>query len=331
MPEAHEAGAASRALIQVRQLAKAYPVRGGFFRRPTAWVRAVDDVSFEIAEGETLGLVGESGCGKTTVGYALLRLIEPTAGSVIFDGRDIFQLRPGEMKALRREMQIIFEDPYSVLDPRMTVGESIAQGLRIHKLGTPAEQRDKMMQILGRVGLDKHHAERQPGELSGGQRQRVGIARVLALQPRFIVADEPVSALDASIQSHILNLLDDLQDEFELTYLFIAHNLRVVEHIADRVAVMYLGKIVELAARAALFSSPLHPYTQALLSSIPSLRRAERKKRIQLRGEIPSPVNLPSGCRFHPRCPIAVERCAIEEPVFEETSPGHRVACWLAT
>jgi len=315
-------------LIEVEHLTKFFPVRRGVLQRVHAWVQAVDDVSFHIFQGETLGLVGESGCGKTTVGRTMLRLLEPTSGRVTFDGVEIFRLKGGDLKAMRRNMQIIFQDPYSSLDPRMPVGESVAEGLRIHHVGTPAERRRKVQDMLRKVGLEEYHARRYPHEFSGGQRQRIGIARALALQPRFIVADEPVSALDVSIQSQVLNILKDLQTEFNLTYLFIAHNMSVVEHISDRVAVMYLGKVVELASRQALFSDPLHPYTQALMSAIPIPDPHVRRQRILLPGDVPSPLNPPRGCRFHPRCPVAMEHCAVEEPRFQEVSPDHFVACW---
>jgi len=315
-------------LIEVEHLTKFFPVRRGVLQRVHAWVQAVDDVSFHIFQGETLGLVGESGCGKTTVGRTMLRLVEPTSGRVTFDGVEVFRLKGGEMKSMRRNMQIIFQDPYSSLDPRMPVGESVAEGLRIHRIGTPVERRRLVQDMLRKVGLEEYHARRYPHEFSGGQRQRIGIARALALQPQFIVADEPVSALDVSIQSQVLNILKDLQAEFHLTYLFIAHNMSVVEHISDRVAVMYLGKVVELASRQALFSDPLHPYTQALMSAIPIPDPHVRRQRILLPGDVPSPLNPPHGCRFQPRCPVAMEHCAVEEPRFQEVSPGHSVACW---
>ena len=318
-------------LLQVNNLVKHFPVRGGLLQRVMAWVQAVDDVSFTVREGETLGLVGESGCGKTTVGRTILRLIEPTAGEVDFNGVDIIKLRGSELKSMRRNMQIIFQDPYSSLDPRIPVGESIAEGLKIHNVGNAKERFDLVLETLKKVGMEDYHARRFPHEFSGGQRQRIGIARALALRPKFIVADEPVSALDVSIQSQVLNILKDLQHEFDLTYLFIAHNLSVVEHISDRVAVMYLGKIVELADRDELYRNPLHPYTQALMSAIPIPNPTLKRERIILQGDVPSPVNPPKGCRFHPRCPVAMESCSQSEPPLIEVSPDHWAACWRIT
>jgi peptide/nickel transport system ATP-binding protein/oligopeptide transport system ATP-binding protein len=315
-------------LIQVQNLVKYFPIRGGFLQRVVANVKAVDDVSFTIKEGETLGLVGESGCGKTTVGRTMLRLINPTAGSMFFQGQDIFKLRGRALKAMRRDLQIIFQDPYASLDPRIPIGESVIEGLKIHNIGNAKERFEIGVETLKKVGLEDYHARRYPHEFSGGQRQRIGIARALALRPKFIVADEPVSALDVSIQSQVLNILKDLQKEFNLTYLFIAHNLSVVEHISDRVAVMYLGKMVELAAREELFTTPLHPYTQALLSAIPIPDPTLKRERILLTGDVPSPVNPPAGCPFHPRCPVAMEQCSHDVPVFHEVKPNHLAACW---
>jgi oligopeptide/dipeptide ABC transporter ATP-binding protein len=314
-------------MVIVKDLVKFFPVRGGVLKRIIDWVQAVDGVSFTIREGETLGLVGESGCGKSTVGRTLLHLLEPTSGSVEFDGSNVFDLTKPELKSLRRNMQIIFQDPYASLNPRKPVSDSIMDGLNIHKIGSPQERSEMVMNILNKVGLEDYHAHRYPHEFSGGQRQRIGIARAIVLRPKFIVCDEPVSALDVSIQSQVLNLLQDLQEEFKLTYLFIAHNLSVVEHISDRVAVMYLGKIVELAPRDKLFSNPLHPYTKALMSAIPIPKPNLERERIILQGEVPSPLNPPPGCHFHPRCPIAVDRCSIEEPKFIEVHKEHWVAC----
>jgi oligopeptide/dipeptide ABC transporter ATP-binding protein len=316
------------ALIQVRHLKKFFPVRGGVLQRVVAQVQALDDVSFDIHEGETLGLVGESGCGKTTVGRTMLRLTEPTGGQVFYEGQNIFNLKGAQLKAMRRNMQIIFQDPYASLDPRVPIGDSIMEGLRIHHIGKAKERYQVVIDTLRKVGLEEYHARRFPHEFSGGQRQRIGIARALALRPKFIVCDEPVSALDVSIQSQVLNILKDLQSEFRLTYLFIAHNLSVVEHISNRVAVMYLGKMVELTGREELFRNPLHPYTQALMSAIPMPDPKIKRERIILKGDVPSPLNPPSGCRFHPRCPVAMEQCAQQEPEFKEASPQHWVACW---
>jgi len=317
-------------LIQIKNLVTYFPVRSGLLQRTVAWVQAVDDVSFTIRAGETLGLVGESGCGKTTVGRSILRLVEPTSGSVLFDGNDVLALRRKELKNIRRDMQIIFQDPYASLDPRVPIGESVMEGLNIHKIGSRRERRDLMIETLRKVGLEDYHARRYPHEFSGGQRQRIGIARALALRPRFIICDEPVSALDVSIQSQVLNILKDLQADFNLTYLFIAHNLSVVEHISERVAVMYLGKIVEVTSRETLFNMPLHPYTQALMSAIPIADPTLKRQRTILKGDVPSPLHPPSGCRFHPRCPVAKDNCSVDEPVLREIRPGHQVACHYA-
>ena len=317
-------------LMVVKNLKKYYPVHSGVLQRVTAHVQAVDDVSFAIKEGETFGLVGESGCGKTTIGRTVLRLTEPTAGSVEFAGVDVLKLKGDELKQVRRQMQIIFQDPYASLDPRVQIVDSVMEGLEIHEVGDKKDRYQMAVDNLKKIGLEEYHARRYPHEFSGGQRQRIGIARALALKPRFIVCDEPVSALDVSIQSQVLNILKDLQKELGLTYLFIAHNLGVVEHISDRVAVMYLGKMVELADRDELFKNPLHPYTKALMSAIPIPDPTLKRERTILKGDVPSPLNPPSGCRFHPRCPIAVAECALKEPPFVEKNKDHFVACWLA-
>ena len=315
--------------IVVEDLVKYFPVRGGILKKVVDWVQAVDGVSFTVRKGETLGLVGESGCGKTTVGMTMLRLLEPTSGRVkISEVNNIYDLDRQGLKAMRRQAQIIFQDPYASLNPRKPIGDSIIDGLEIHRVGTPKERREIMVDLLQKVGMAEYHSHRYPHEFSGGQRQRIGIARALALNPDFIVCDEPVSALDVSIQSQVLNLLQDLQEEFDLTYLFVAHNLSVIEHISDRVAVMYLGKIVELAPCDDLYLNPLHYYTQALMSAIPIADPSVETKRIILEGEVPTPINPPKGCRFHPRCPVATEQCGVEEPPLTEYKPDHWAACW---
>ncbi len=316
-------------LLAVRDLVKHFPIRGGFFGRAQGAVRAVDGISFDVARGETLGVVGESGCGKTTAGRMILRLIEPTSGSVHFDGVDVLALGAGPLRRLRRKMQIVFQDPFSSLNPRMTVGAAIREGLVVHKLAEGAAADARVRALLDEVGLQPDYMNRYPHEFSGGQRQRIGIARALSVEPTFIVCDEPVSALDVSVQAQVINLLSDLQRDRGLTYLFIAHDLSVVEHVADRVAVMYLGHIVELAASTDLYREPLMPYTQALLSAVPVPDPTVRKTRIVLEGDVPSPANPPPGCVFHPRCPHPARdaACAAIVPPLEEKAPGHWAAC----
>jgi len=320
-------------IIEVKNLKKYFPIkRGIILSKHVGDVKAVDDVSFYIRKGETLGLVGESGCGKSTVARTIIRLLEPTDGQIIFDGIDITKLSNKDLRKIRKDMQIIFQDPYSSLNPRMTVSEIIGEPLEVHGIVRNSQEKEKRVQeLLELVGLAPYHATRYPHEFSGGQRQRIGIARALALNPKFIVADEPTSALDVSIRSQIINLLQDLQKEFKLTYLFISHDLAVIRHICDRIAVMYLGKIVEIANNDDLYNSPLHPYTQALLSAIPipDPEVAEKRKKIVLTGDVPSSVNPPSGCRFHPRCPSVMDICSKEEPILKEINPGHFVACHL--
>jgi oligopeptide transport system ATP-binding protein len=319
------------ALVEVKNLYKYFPVRTGLLSRHVADVHAVDDVSFSILPGETLGLVGESGSGKTTVGRLILRLLNPTKGEIFFDGRNITNLRGRELQPLRRQMQIIFQDPYASLNPRMTVGEIVGEPLRIHGLTNGKPVQDRVKELCQMVGLRTYHANRYPHEFSGGQRQRVGIARALAASPKFIVLDEPVSALDVSIQAQVINLLEDLQKELGLTYLFIAHDLSVVRHISTRVAVMYVGQLAEVASRDELYENPLHPYTQSLLSAIPIPEPAveKQRRRIVLSGDVPSPVHPPSGCRFHTRCPVAFDRCISEVPKLLGYGNGHLAACHL--
>jgi peptide/nickel transport system ATP-binding protein/oligopeptide transport system ATP-binding protein len=316
-------------VLQVRDLVKHYSVGGGFFGRGRKQLRAVDGVSFSIGQGETLGLVGESGCGKSTVGKAVLRLVEPTSGHVSLEGEEITGLGSAALLERRKRMQVIFQDPYSSLNPRMTAGEIVQEPLINFGIGSRAEQRDRVAMLFARVGLRPDQRANYPHEFSGGQRQRLGIARALALGPSVIIGDEPVSALDVSVQAQVINLMMDLQQEFGLSYLFVAHDLGVVEHISHRVAVMYLGKIVEIAARAALFETPRHPYTEALLAAVPVSHPRARRARTVLTGDVPSPINPPPGCRFHTRCPIAVARCRQEEPPLVVDASGHGVACHL--
>ncbi len=322
----------STKLLEVDDLRKHFPIRRGLFSRVSSKVYAVDGISFDIAPGETLGLVGESGCGKSTAGKAILKLTDPTSGRVKLRGVDITDLSPGEMRQYRRELQVIFQDPYSSLNPRMSAGAIVGEPLTNFQIAKGQEVEDRVAALFRRVGLRPEQMRRYPHEFSGGQRQRLGIARALAVNPSLIVGDEPVSALDVSVQAQVINLLMDLQDEYGLSYLFIAHDLAVVEHISHRVAVMYLGKIVELTDRASLFLEPLHPYTEALLSAVPQPeppKTARKRERIILKGDVPSPINPPSGCRFHTRCPYAFDRCKVEDPAFEEVKPSHWVACHL--
>ena len=324
-------GETSPPLLQVKDLVKHFPVRGGILQRQVDRVHAVDGVSFDLAAGETLGVVGESGCGKSTTGRCILRLIEPTAGEVWFEGKSVTRAGKEELRALARDMQIIFQDPYASLNPRMTVGAIIGEALIIHKLTkTPREFEDRIVELLETVGLSADHMRRYPHEFSGGQRQRIGIARALAVSPKLVVCDEAVSALDVSIQAQVINLLEDLQEKFSLTYIFIAHDLSVVEHISQRVAVMYLGRIVEIAPAKSLYTNPLHPYTEALLSAVPIPDPSIKRKRVPLQGDVPSPIHPPPGCHFHTRCPIADKSiCASQVPQLKQSSAGHWVACHL--
>jgi oligopeptide/dipeptide ABC transporter ATP-binding protein len=329
MPPSPQISSPKAPLLEVVGLKKHYPVRKGLFSRTVGQVYAVDGVSFRIEEGETLGLVGESGCGKSTAGKSILKLIEPTAGTIRIKGEAIEKLSKHEMRPFRRELQVVFQDPYSSLNPRLSVGDIVAEPLANYGVAKGRELRDRVAQLFARVGLRPDAMQRYPHEFSGGQRQRIGIARALALNPSLIVCDEPVSALDVSVQAQVINLLQDLQKEFRLSYLFVAHDLAVVEHISHRIAVMYLGKIVELTDKRSLFAQPLHPYTEALLSAVPLPDPEAQRNRIILKGDVPSPINPPSGCRFHTRCPYAFDRCRVEEPEFREARPGHFVACHL--
>ena len=338
MPEAAASSATTQSednILEVKNLKMYFPVGSGFLsRKPVGYVKAVDDVSFTVKRGETLGLVGESGCGKTTTGRCILQLYKPTAGQVIFDGQDLTSMNTKTMRGMRREMQVIFQDPYSSLNPRMTAGNIIGEPLIVHGLvANKTEYRDKVADLLTNVGLNPYMADRFPHEFSGGQRQRIGVARALSVSPKFIVADEPVSALDVSIQAQIINLLEDLQEQFNLTYLFIAHDLSVVRHISDRVGVMYLGHMVEMAERNEIYRNPIHPYTKALLSAVPipdPVLDAQRE-RVLLTGEVPSPLNPPSGCVFHPRCPVANDTCSQILPELREVETNHHSACILST
>ncbi|WP_316571499.1 dipeptide ABC transporter ATP-binding protein [Neobacillus sp. YIM B06451] len=315
-------------LVEVSNLKKYFPKKKGLFGKNTTYVKAVDDISFSIKKGETLGLVGESGCGKSTTGRMIMKLLEATEGKILFEGKDITHLTDDEIRSMRKDFQMVFQDPYASLNPRLKVGEIIEEPLLVH--GYPKDKlRERVQYLLEVVGLSAYHADRYPHEFSGGQRQRIGIARALAINPKLIVADEPVSALDVSIQSQILNLLKDLQEEFGLTYLFIAHDLSVVEHISDRVGVMYLGKIVELTDKETLYRNPLHPYTKALMSAVPIPDPSIKRERILLKGDIPSPSNPPAGCTFHTRCPFAVEQCKVDVPALRELEDGHFVSCHL--
>lgn len=321
--------AQTETLLNVRNLKKYFPIHGGVFHRKVGEVRAVDDISFSIRKGETMGLVGESGCGKSTAGRTILRLHEPTAGEVEFDGTTLTNLGQEEMRRKRRDLQMVFQDPFASLNPRKTVGQIIEEPLIVHGIGTPKERKERVRELLQVVGLDSYHAKRFPHQFSGGQRQRVGIARALAVRPKLIIADEPVSALDVSIQSQVINLMEDLQEQFGLTYLFIAHDLSVVRHISDRIGVMYLGRLVELAEADTLYDHPMHPYTQALLSAVPIPDPDVKRERILLSGDLPSPTDPPSGCAFHTRCPQAMDICREVRPEFRDQGEDHFVACHL--
>jgi peptide/nickel transport system ATP-binding protein len=316
-------------LLEIKNLKTYYPVKGGFFRRTVGNVKAVDDVSFEIKKGETLGLVGESGCGKSTTGRTIIRLLNATDGEIIFEGKDITKLRGKTLQAIRQDIQMVFQDPYASLNPMQMVGDIVSEPIRNFKDGSMKDLKDEVMDLLTRVGLPEDAYYKYAHEFSGGQRQRIGIARALALRPKLIIADEPVSALDVSVQSQVLNLLKELQKEFDLTFLFIAHDLSVVKHMSDRIGVMYLGNMVEIADRNSMYAEPLHPYTQALISAIPMPDPRRKKERIVLEGDVPSPLNPPTGCPFHPRCPAAMAECSQVKPALKEVKPGHRVACHL--
>ncbi|QQZ08222.1 ABC transporter ATP-binding protein [Heyndrickxia vini] len=319
----------SQNILEIQNLKTYYPIKGGFFKRTVGNVKAVDDVSFAIKKGETLGLVGESGCGKSTTGRTILRLLSPTSGKIIFDGKDITNLTGKTLRLARRDFQMVFQDPYASLNPKQMVGDIVSEPIRNFSNKSLKELKEEIMSLLKKVGLPEDAYYKYPHEFSGGQRQRIGIARALALKPKLIIADEPVSALDVSVQSQVLNLLKELQDEFDLTFLFIAHDLSVVKHMSDRIGVMYLGNLVEIADKDSLYAEPLHPYTQALISAIPEPDPRKRKERIVLQGDVPSPANPPTGCPFHTRCPVAKEECSKVKPTLKEVKPGHQVACIL--
>ncbi|MGA9224902.1 MAG: dipeptide ABC transporter ATP-binding protein [Mesobacillus sp.] len=316
-------------LLEIKNLKTYYPVKGGFFRRTIGNVKAVDDVSFEIKKGETLGLVGESGCGKSTTGRTIIRLLNATEGEILFDGKDITKLRGKSLQSIRQDIQMVFQDPYASLNPMQMVGDIVAEPIKNFKNVSTKDLKDEVMDLLTKVGLPEDAYYKYAHEFSGGQRQRIGIARALALRPKLIIADEPVSALDVSVQSQVLNLLKELQKEFDLTFLFIAHDLSVVKHMSDRIGVMYLGNMVEIADRNSMYAEPLHPYTQALISAIPMPDPRRKKERIVLEGDVPSPMNPPTGCPFHPRCPAAMAECSQVKPALKEVKPGHQVACHL--
>ncbi|MDA5107994.1 dipeptide ABC transporter ATP-binding protein [Brevibacillus thermoruber] len=328
MRDTAQSASAEEVLLKVSGLTKHYPIKKGIFTRQVGAVKAVDNVSFSVKRGETLGIVGESGCGKSTTARLVIRLLKETAGSIRFEGRELTALSAGELRTVRRDMQMIFQDPYASLNPRWTVERTLLEPMLVYGIGSKGEQRDRVQELLTHVGLNPSYAKRYPHEFSGGQRQRIGIARALVLHPKLIIADEPVSALDISIQAQVINLLQDLQEQYRLTYLFISHDLSVVRHISDRVAVMYLGQIVELAETEKLFATPLHPYTEALMSAVPDVQGA-KKERIILRGDVPSPANPPAGCAFHTRCPRCMDICKTEAPPLKEAAPGQLAACHL--